>query len=71
MDSARAAYRNAVAAMDARPEGYFLWPQMMGALARQIAAAGHAEDAREILGWCRERFPGDASCAEPPAPRSR
>jgi CubicO group peptidase (beta-lactamase class C family) len=72
MDSARSAFRNTVAAMDARPEGYFLWPQMMGALARQIAAAGHREDAREILGWCRERFPGDASCAEPPdSPRRR
>ncbi|HEY0025799.1 MAG TPA: serine hydrolase [Longimicrobium sp.] len=70
MDSARATYRSSTAEMAARPEAFTLWPQSLRALAEKLAGDGLAADAAEVLGWCRERFPSDPSCAKPlPEPR--
>ena len=72
MDSARVAFRSSTAEMDAHPGSFSLWPQSLRALAEQLAGQGHAADAAEVVGWCRERFPTDRSCAQPlPAPRRR
>ncbi|HEX8692734.1 MAG TPA: serine hydrolase [Longimicrobium sp.] len=72
IDSARAVFRAATAAMAEHPEAYSLWPQTLRAAAEQVAARGRPEDAAEILAWCRERFPAEPSCTAPlPAPRAR
>ena len=72
IDSARAVFRTSTAEMAARPGAYAMWPQSLRAVAEQIAEQGHAADAAEVLGWCRERWPAEPSCTAPlPVPRRR
>jgi len=72
IDSARAVFRTTTAEMAAHPGSYAMWPQSLRAVAEQLATQGHAEDAAEVLRWCRERFPAEPSCTGPlPAPQRR
>lgn len=68
IDSARTVFRAYTAEMAARPGSFHLWPQTLRAAAEEIAQAGKAEDAAEILRWCRERWPAEAVCTAPIRP---
>lgn len=70
IDSARAVFRTATAAMAEHPEAYAMWPQSLRYVAQQVATQGHPHDAAEILRWCRERYPAEPSCT-PPLPDTR